>query len=1187
METGQLKRFAIDSRNILKRGVSQRLTALGINPDGTAEYQPVQVQGGTLFMDNTYDEPFYDKWMDLYAEVQTKSYKDVVEEAAYTWFNRLVAIRILQKNGLISPVLAYVSPDSRVPVIVAEARSGKLRTEIIPEDRDRFNALVRDSAKTQKLFAVLIRSYCRNMPVINACFGGITHFYELLLPDDILSSGGFIDLLNNTQYISDDDFKKTELIGWLYQFYISEKKDAVFAAGGKVEKEDIPAATQIFTPNWIVKYMVENTIGKIWLDNNPWSELKSEMKYLVPSQEKEKPENILRLKSLEEYTMADMACGSGHILNEGFDLLYKMYQEDGYSPKNAIESIFRYNLTGIDLDTRAKQLATFSLLLKSLQIVPSFIDCHILPRVYDMPKALPENFNLTRALNNFFMGDQKAIGETFQAFELLKQADNLGSIMKFDMLSPATIGAIQLRLKEQEQVGISDEVKVLEAHLRIIVALTTKYAAVVENPPYMAYSNMNSELSNYIARHFSSAKYDLFSVFMVQSMSLLANKGKLGMINMQSWMFLSAFERLRREILDSYNISSLIHLGPHTFDELGGEVVQNVAFSITNSKPTIGGIYQRLISGNTCSEKEELFFDHSLSFRVVNQKRFERIPGSPVAYWVGDEFIDSFNNKKIDDYSEVITGMTIGDNNKYLRLWPEVNRRKIAIEYDNMDRVNISRTNWIPYSKGGGMKQWYGNHEYVVNWAKKENFNRAKTTLSHLYLKEAVTWPFITSGRFSARFLPKGSLWDVAGSPCFFESHRELLYTLGFMTSKIADLYLHILNPTINVQAADIRNLPLIGIDRLDSINLQLVENSINISKQDWDSHETSWDFQENELIRAQSLCRQNVADMDMLPAEEIEELHKTVPYISGLVSHCVAAYKSDWERKFQKLHSNEEELNRQFIEIYGLQNELTPDVPLSEITILQQGEISIENGKDGERLVWHEDVLMKQLLSYALGCMFGRYRLDRPGLHIAHPNPSADELAPYDYKKGTFAIDDDAIIPLLPKDSPFPDNAYNRVREFIKLVFGEEHLTENFNYIEKALGKPLDEYLEKDFWNYHKKMYQNKPIYWLFSSPKGAFKAVVYMHRFGKYTPELVRSKYLLPYIEHLQERIRSYNDRAAHLTTAERRTVASLEKALAECLAYNDVLHDVADRQMGIDLDDGVAVNYPKFAGVLAKIK
>ena len=1187
METGQLKRFAIDSRNILKRGVAQRLTALGINPDGTAEYQPVHVQGGTLFMDNIYDEPFFDKWMALYTEVQTKGYKDVVEEAAYTWFNRLVAIRILQKNGLISPVLAYTSSGNRIPVIVADARAGKMRTEIIPEDRDRFNVLVRDSAKTQDLFAILIRSYCRYMPVINSCFGGITQFYELLLPDDILSSGGFIDLLNSTQYISDEDYRKTELIGWLYQFYISEKKDAVFAAGGKVEKDDIPAATQIFTPNWIVKYMVENTLGKIWMDNNPWSDLKSEMKHLVPNQEKEKPENILRLKSIEEYTMADMACGSGHILNEGFDLLYKMYQEDGYSPKNAIESIFRYNLTGIDLDTRAKQLATFSLLLKALQIVPSFIDCRVLPKVYDMPKALPEGFNLTGTLNHFFMGDQRAVGETYQAFELMKQADNLGSIMKFDMLSPSTVGAIQLRLKEQEEIGISDEVRVIEHHLRIIVALTSKYAAVVENPPYMGSGAYNTDLAGYVFRYYPTGRADLFSVFMLTGISLLSKNGKLGMINMQSWMFLSSFASLRNQFLSQYQFDSLLHLGPRTFDELSGEVVQNVAFAVCNHQPNRAGLYYRLVAGRSCSEKDELYLAGTNVF-LKHQTDFLSIPGNAVGYWLGDKAIEKFSLfEDLSTYADLRSGISTGDNDRFYRLWYEVNKRFIANSPTETPFNSLKK--WFKIIRGGDLRKWFGSRDNVLNLY-HECEEIANSGLNHrlrtpdYYIKHGITWNRISSKYVTAR----EKTTDVnfgENSPCMFTEEKNELYILALLNSKVAAQYLSAINPTLSFQAADLNKIPAIIVPS-EEIN-KLAESSIAISRDDWDAHETSWDFKTNELIKAQSLCRQNGTDMDMLPQDEIEILRKSVPHDSRKLSHCVKAYEYDWERKFRRLHTNEEELNRHFIDIYGLQDELTPDVPMSEITILQQGEMSIVHQPGGDALVWHEDVLMKQLISYAVGCMFGRYRLDKPGLHIAHPNPVADELAPYDCFKGSFAIDDDAIIPLLPKDSPFPDNANNRVRDFIKLVFGEEDLTENLNYIEQALGKPIDEYLEKDFWNYHKKMYQNKPIYWLFSSPKGAFKALVYMHRFGKYTPELVRSKYLLPYIEHIQERIRSYNDRAALLTTAERRAVANLEKALAECLAYNDVLHDVADRQEEINLDDGVAVNYPKFASVLAKIK
>ncbi len=1187
METGQLKRFAIDSRNILKRGVSQRLTALGINPNGTAEYQPVHVQGGTLFMDNIYDEPFFDKWMALYSEVQIKGYKDVVEEAAYIWFNRLVAIRILQKNGLISPVLAYTSSGNRIPVIVAEARAGKMRTEIIPEDRDRYNVLVRDSAKTQDLFAILIRSYCRYMPVINSCFGGITQFYELLLPDDILSSGGFIDQLNSTQCISDEDYNKTELIGWLYQFYISEKKDAVFAAGGKVEKDDIPAATQIFTPNWIVKYMVENTIGKIWLDNNPWSELKSEMKYLVPNQEKEKPESILRLKSLEEYTIADMACGSGHILNEGFDLLFKMYQEDGYSPKNAIESIFRYNLTGIDLDTRAKQLATFSLLLKALQIVPSFIDCHILPRVYDMPKILPDGFNLTGALNRFFMGDQKAVGETFEAFELMRQADNLGSIMKFDMLSPSTIGAIQLRLKEQEEIGISDEVKIIEHHLRIIVALTSKYAAVVENPPYMGNGNMNTGLSLYVRKEYERSKTDLFAVFMDSAVAHLSKNGKYGMINMHSWMFLSSFEGLRRDLIDNYRIDSLLHLGPRTFDELSGEVVQNAAFVVSNltgvsdaRKQSLSGQYFRLVEGRNCSDKERMFLSFSRIPRVyypqVLQNNFKKIPGCPIGYWLSSKAFECFEGDKLSDIADCRSGMSTTDNVRFLRYWYEVNFREIGFHYKNIEQTKSGLHKWFPYNKGGGFQKWYGSRDVVVNYENNgeelkfwvvNNPSDPKTTSwsrrlfnTEYSFRKSLTWSAISTTNISVRYSEGGFMFDSGGASAFVPDDK-LEYILGLLNSNVANEFLGLLNPTINFGPGTVGNVPFVYQSN-DIIN-ESVKLCVAISKDDWDAHELSWSYKANPIVSLSNEERRNCASLR--------------------VSSLVKLFEEFWTERFDTLHHSEEEINREFIRIYGLQDELTPDVSRNKLTILQHGEISLCD--DG--ISWNHNVLMKQLISYALGCMFGRYRLDKPGLHIAYPNPKPEELAPYSFASGFFAIDDDAIIPLLPKDSPFPDNAYNRIRDFVKLVFGEDNLTENLNYIEQALGKPIDEFLEKELWTYHKKMYQSKPIYWLFSSPKGAFKALVYMHRFGKYTPELVRSKYLLPYIEHLQERIRSYNDRAALLTTAERRVVVNLEKALSECLADNDVLHDVADRQEEINLDDGVTVNYSKFASVLAKIK
>lgn len=1172
MNTSQIKNFATQSRNILKTGVIQRIQILGFDANGNltkGEPTRIDIQGGaTLFAGEIFDGAFYDRWMSLRRRIQEKGVKEVYEEAAYTWFNRLVAIRIMMKNGFIDPVLAYTNEQTRIPRIVAEARAGRFE-RMSTSDREKLRELMGDDARINEQFALLIDNFCRNNAVIFNCFGGIEEYISLLLPDNILAPGGFIDLLNHTNYITDEDFKQSELIGWLYQFYISEKKDEVFNGfkkGKKAEAEDIPAATQIFTPNWIVKYMVQNTIGRIYLDNNPWATgIKESMKYLVESAEPTPKDAILKLESIEDYKLLDNACGSGHILVEAFGLFYKMYLEEGYSSHNAIENILRKNLLGIDLDTRAKQLATFALLMTAAKIDPSFLDCKVMPRVLDMPG---HSFSrpVYELLREFYMGEDRTVmDETMKAFELLEQADNLGSIMKFD-LSAKTRREMALRYKEWEVVESKSPVKEILHSIALVLALSESYSSIVTNPPYMAYSNMNSALTSYSVQNYPSGKYDLFAIFMLQSMSRLNKNGKLGMINMQSWMFLSAFERLRRDILDDYNISSLLHLGPHTFDELSGEVVQNVAFVLTNKAPFSSGKYQRLISGNNCAEKESLFFDKSLTFIVSEQKRFERIPGSPIAYWVGENFVSTFSNSKVDAFSEVITGMTIGDNNKYLRMWPEVSYRKIAVNYSRMEDVIISRTNWIPYCKGGGRKQWYGNHEFVVNWAKKDNFNRAKTTLSHLYLREAVTWPFITCGLFSARYLPEGSLWDVAGSPCFFDDHKTLLYTLAFLASRVADLYLSILNPTINVQAADIRNLPLIGAKNVSSQIVDLAEASIQISKEDWDAHETSWDFKENELVR---LYKDNHGDGVFMDANRLEDIE--------------TLYKQYWKERLELLHSNEEEINRQFIEIYGLQEELSPSIPLDEITILEQGECSICDNQ----VVWNNDVLAKQLISYAVGCMMGRYRLDRPGLHIAYPNPSSEDIAAYDFQGEKFEIDDDGIIPLLPRDCPFDDNARNRLVKFIRQVFGESFLNENLNFLEASLGRTLEDYFVKDFWKDHKKMYSSRPIYWLFSSKKGAFQCLTYMHRMNPYTAEAVRSKYLLPYIDFLKNKIGSYMERASSLNTSERKELDKMQKALDECLEYEEQLHDVADRQIRFDLDDGVVVNYAKFGDVLAKIK
>ena len=883
MNTTQLKSFATEARKSLLSGVKSKMNALGFKDNGTVDERdhPMQAADGTLFQGEVYDVSFYGKWMRLKDEIARCGFRQVCEEGAYTWFNRLMAIQILSRNGLISPVLEFESPDVRIPLMVKQAHEG-IRPEMTASDAARLNAVVDDDNRITEQFAILIVAYCQSMPILCKCFGALNDFTELLLPTNILASNGFMSLLNGSTFITQEDYQTTELIGWLYQFYIAERKDEVFASfksGHKAEADDIPAATQIFTPNWIVKYMVQNTLGRIYLDNNPDSPLKASWHYLVEPTDGGSQHSTLN-SQLSTLTFADLSCGSGHILGEAFDVLYAIYIEEGFSRRQAIRAIFEKNLTGVDIDTRARQLATFSLMLKACRQYPSAIDCEVMPRVHDMPQ--PDD-------------------PVCERYPILRQAHNLGSIMKIEPMEGETHPLVR--------------------------ALTDKYAAVVMNPPYMGSGNMNGELAKYVKDNYEDYKADLFAVFMQVAEDRLLPNAKYGMINMQSWMFLSSFEKLRTHVIDDLQIDSMLHLGPRTFDELSGEVVQNTAFVLTNVKPTAESRYFRLVDYAPSAQKEARFLTAlklsteqlktGNSFAIL-QSNFKKIPNCPICYWIGKEIIKAFSNKKIRDYANVITGMTIGDNNKYLRLWHEVSNYKLALNHKSMNEIDIEKTKWIPYSKGGNRRQWYGNHDYVVNWSEKSNFNRAKTTLSHLYLKEALTWPFITCGNFSCRFLPQGSLWDVAGSPCFFDDKKIQLYTLGFLASKIANYILPVINPTINVQAVDINNLPLIVTNNTTNINT-LVEENIEISKKDWDAHETSWDFEENELVRVFKEGK----------ASDLES--------------AVEAYKTEWEAKFRQLHRNEEELNRQFIGIYGLEDELQPEVPLEEVTILQQGEITIE----------------------------------------------------------------------------------------------------------------------------------------------------------------------------------------------------------------------------------------------------
>ena len=954
METNKLKKFATEARNRLKNGIAAKIITLGFDKNGNVpeHMHPQLMQGGSLWNGRLETEGFFHQWQALNKRVQQKGLKEVYEEAAYTWFNRLVAIRILQKNGLIEPVLAYVD-EARTPRIVDEARMGRM-PQMPESQRQRLMELLDDDSKTTEQFAILVTAFCHENPILFRCFGAMSDYTELLLPNDILTEGGFVDMLNHTEFITDDDFRSPELIGWLYQFYISERKDEVFAKKGKFEADEIPAATQIFTPNWIVKYMVQNTIGRIYLDNNPSaaSEFKPKWQYLVEPSTPTPKEAIYKYKELTDLLVGDLACGSGHILNECFDLLYDLYIYEGYSRREAVEYIFTNNLRGIDLDTRAKQLATFALMLKACQKDSSFADAHILPKVLNMPTPIPQE-QVSERLKEFFREtpSNQIYKELTAAFELMQDADSLGSIMKFDLAESTRLAIRQTMDYWHSQGFVPEKVENIMPAMDLMLTLTDKYAALVMNPPYMGGGNMNETLSDYVKQNYEEGKADLFSTFMLLAIYRLAENGKYGMINMHSWMFLSSFEKLRRSLLENQYIDSLLHLGPRTFDELSGEVVQNAAFVISKTSKaespqgansesagnelgvrkerTNSGTYFRLVDGKNCGEKERMFLDAQANHTAkiyypnVEQSNFEKIPGCPIGYWVSETIVKIFESKSFGEVFCVKTGLTSGNTDKYKRCWFELNFD--ILTFDATDKKLFHEKKWFPQTSGENRK-WYGNWFEFLNWENDGKEIRKEKSAAirnyDYYLKEGISWPDISSQGVCGRYYPKGCLFtDVA--PMFFSEDKEnLMSGLAFMNSNIVNSISKLLNPTIHFKPGNVASLPFKQLP-----DVGLVQQNINISKLDWDSHETSWDFEANPLV---ALRNEKVAQGNLES--------------SFRLSDFVEEFETQWTERFMQLHQNEEELNRQFISIYGLEDELTPDVPLDEITILQQGEISIRD---------------------------------------------------------------------------------------------------------------------------------------------------------------------------------------------------------------------------------------------------
>ena len=1119
----------------------------------------------------------------LKTQIQIKGKDIVVEEVAYTWFNRVMALRYMDANDYSTPKVVTPAMGQMRPEILQEAMSGSVdeNLRISPEDLNLPEA---------KLYRKLLVATCNHlgssMPFL---FEHISDYTELLLPEDLLSEQSFVSDIRKG--MTDEDCQNVEIMGWLYQFYITDRKaDAEIkkTKKGGLKSDEQAAATQLFTPHWVVRYMVENSLGRTWMTLHPDSRLKEEMPYYIPTPEGQIdtiPEDI---RSASDIKFIDPCMGSGHVLVYAFDLFCKMYEEEGYHTREIPSLILTNNIYGIDIDSRCKQLAAFALTMKARAYHSRYLRRAVMPNTIAL-----------EAIEHDVIASTGAWGSKSTMWQF-ENVDTIGSLLQIDPKECAKIqvesglfGARQQQLKTQAEY------------------LSQKYHCVVTNPPYLG-KGFCDVLKNYVNATYPNSKSDLYAAFIECLSDKVVANGYTGLVTMESWMFLSSYENLRKYLIDHKTFISLSHFDWHIMRIAFG----TVAFVLQNKKHNgYKGVYSYLDRTDVDLQVELPYVfpkKDNGRYAIKNQSNFEKIPDSIIGYWVSDQVINAFlTGITLSKIAYPRQGMATCNNNRFLRQWYEVSYEKIGFSLASEEET-IGIYKWFPYNKGGSFQKWYGNNDYIVNFANKGkeicDYIDANSAVNHTgrvinrdkFFKQSVTWSKISSGNIAFRFKPKGFIFDVAGTSIFGDE-KMLLFLMGLLNSKPSSLILSCLSPTLNYEVGHIASIPCLSTNEQEII--PSIEDNIAISKLDWDAHETSWDFQRNPLLERMNDCGQNVADLDMLNEEDRAEIMASihVPTNAHLLTDVIEAYKHHWEKKFKQLHANEEELNRQFIEIYGLQDELTPDVPLDEVTILQKGEIDIVDGE----IVWNEGIIIKQLISYLVGCFMGRYSIDKPGLIIASQNQDLSALGVKvegieNGASGRIEIDDDGVVPILAGEY-FPDDMTVRIEQAIKLIFGEEHFQANLRYIDEKLGKPLREYLFKDFFNDHidGKMYQKRPIYWMFSSKmgdkrkKGYFKALVYMHRIESDTLSKLHADYVVPYIDKIEQQhieaedLSLRDDISQAARNKARKSAEEYADQIRELKDFEQVLVQMASQRLSIDLDDGVRVNYPKFYPLVEPIK
>lgn len=1157
MDKRALQSYAVWAKTNLENQIEVQLKTLGINSE--RDIKTARVVGDRTIIDgdmNSYPADLKNKRDSIVRLVQEDGYKQVIEEFAYTWFNRIVALRFMEVHDFLPHGFRVLS-----------SRTGGFEPEIMKnlnfvKDELKLDlsvvAPLMEKGKIDEAYRYVLFRQCNALSgILPMLFSAEQSYLELLLPKALLKGETFITKLLE---IGEDDFlNDVEVIGWLYQFYISQKKDEVFASKATITKDTLPAVTQLFTPDWIVRYMAENSVGRIWLESYPNSALKNEMKYYVEDaeQEAEVQRKIDEVKyknvSPEDIKIIEPSCGSGHILVYVFDLLYKMYEEKGYATREIPTLILKKNLTGLDVDKRAAQLASFSLIMKARSVNSRFFNdnYYVVPEVYDIwdARALFHSDYINQAKETKLL-DSKQIKDIEWLAETFRYGKTIGSLMKIDEKNLAGIKDSICKLENEAVINIfnsnflTEGIKCLKRLLKQAVIISAKYDVMITNPPYIGISTMEDVVKNYAVNNYPNSKTDMFAMFM--ETDFVKKNGFTAMINMHSWMFLNSYDNLRSSITNNYAMHSLIHLGAHAFESIGGEVVQTCSFVLRNERfPTFKGKYFRLL--NSIEKENDFLGNDSITYSVPFLK-FKKYPTTQFVYWSSSDIDNIFNScKKIGDYSTPKSGIMTGKDPIFIRNWYEVSQANSSLYTNGLDSFSGS-LKWFPLTRGGEFRKWYGNLESVINM-RKEGYdithypkNNYRLRDRNFYFKEGMTWTMISGNSLSLRFVPKNVLFGNGG-PTLFAGDKNL-YLMGLLNSVVSNHFTKMLNPTINTIIDDIVSVPVI-FDKVDQVN-ELVSECIEISKLDWDSSETSWDFQYNPLTKSKT------------------------------VKEGYLVFDHDCNTRFNRLKEIEETLNSIFIEMYGLQNELSP--------IVDDASISVKRA-DRTKCI-------KGFISYLIGIELGRYSFDVNGLAYAGGNWN-----PMLYV--TYQPDDDGIIPVY-SQLGMTDGLTARIIKLIKHIYGEDTYKENIDFIADALGKntsesseeTLNRYLFNDFYKDHVSLYRSrttgsKPIYWMFSSGKNdAFKCLVYLHRYNEDTLARINSKYFLNESARLNAEV---NDTAAQLEAAEGREKLRLDKlykALSakqkEMLEYGWVLDHMANQYIPLDLDDGVKVNYAKFQGI-----